>query len=269
MISLVHSLFIFVIFFFSLCNAKSTVYVYQDEGVSQEALTHTLSMFHHFLDKRYMIKTISAQQVRGGQWTKDAALFVMPGGADLPYTRKLDGRGNQKIRQYIQDGGSYLGICAGAYYASSYVEFDKGGPLEVLGKRELKFFPGKAVGPTLACYDYKSRKGSRASKITTSFPNVPTTVVYYNGGCHFVGTSSLHGIQVIASYSNKLPAILKMKCGKGTVLLSGVHFEYDPYKLDSSDPYLQAIRPLLIAANESRKLVVKQILKNLKLSILV
>ena len=27
---------------------------------------------------------------------------------------------------YVEDGGSYLGLCAGAYYACSYVEFDLG-----------------------------------------------------------------------------------------------------------------------------------------------
>ena len=27
---------------------------------------------------------------------------------------------------FVVEGGSYLGLCAGAYYASSYVEFDLG-----------------------------------------------------------------------------------------------------------------------------------------------
>lgn len=47
---------------------------------------------------------------------------------------------------YVQSGGSYLGLCAGAYYASSQVEFEPGSTLEVVGDRELDFFPGTARG---------------------------------------------------------------------------------------------------------------------------
>ena len=54
--------------------------------------------------------------------------------------------GNERIREYVSKGGKYLGICAGGYYASSYVEFEKSTTLEVLGDRELSFFPGKAIG---------------------------------------------------------------------------------------------------------------------------
>ena len=32
-------------------------------------------------------------------------IFVMPGGADLPYCKKLNGIGNEKIRKFIEDGG--------------------------------------------------------------------------------------------------------------------------------------------------------------------
>lgn len=34
---------------------------------------------------------------------------------------KLKVRGNQKIAEYVQSGGVYFGICAGAYYASRNV----------------------------------------------------------------------------------------------------------------------------------------------------
>lgn len=105
----------------------------------------------------------------------------MPGGADLPYCRALNGPGNQIIRGnnlptplqlftsvkfvqcllaglhlhcsgppkeqmnfagraaecfarsefasdagFVERGGSYLGLCAGAYYACSFVEFELG-----------------------------------------------------------------------------------------------------------------------------------------------
>lgn len=96
-------------------------------------------------------------------WQAECLALVMPGGADLPYCRRLNGRGNEIIRGmknhlqhsesihacgaatqkaemslvmqwhksmrvlsgsgYVEGGGAYIGLCAGAYYASSYVEF--------------------------------------------------------------------------------------------------------------------------------------------------
>lgn len=42
---------------------------------------------------------------------------VIPGGRDLPYCRDLNGYINDRIIRYVKEGGVYMGICAGAYYA--------------------------------------------------------------------------------------------------------------------------------------------------------
>ena len=65
------------------------------------------------------------------------------------------------IKDYVTGGGSYLGICAGAYYGASYIEFNKGGELEVIGARELEFFDGKAIGPAIAEYSTENKSGAR------------------------------------------------------------------------------------------------------------
>jgi len=36
------------------------------------------------------------------------------------------------IREYVEQGGMYLGLCAGGYYGAQKVEFEVGTPLEVL-----------------------------------------------------------------------------------------------------------------------------------------
>jgi glutamine amidotransferase-like uncharacterized protein len=48
--------------------------------------------------------------------------------------------------EFVSQGGGYLGLCAGAYYACARVEFEPGTRLEVVGDRELAFFPGIAQG---------------------------------------------------------------------------------------------------------------------------
>lgn len=50
------------------------------------------------------------------------------------------------LAEFVEAGGSYLGFCAGAYFAASRVEFEVGTSMEVTGERQLAFFPGVARG---------------------------------------------------------------------------------------------------------------------------
>ena len=77
-----------------------------------------------------------------GHWVSTAALLAIGGGFDTGYLRALQAEGIQLIRDYVEGGGRYLGICAGAYLACCDIEFDKGGDLEVCGPRNLMFYPG-------------------------------------------------------------------------------------------------------------------------------
>lgn len=111
-----------------------------------------LVMWHHFVS-RYQLCDISLvsnslwffDTFLPGAWCDEAALYVIGGGYDLGLIKALGPEGTNKIQQYVHQGGSYLGICSGAYFASSYIEFDKDGPLEVCGDRQLKFYPGKIM----------------------------------------------------------------------------------------------------------------------------
>ena len=87
----------------------------------------------------YRVQYLNPSQVICDSWEEKAAFFILPGGADIPYTKELNGRGNQKIKNYVANGGAFLGICAGSYYAGSFVDFAKNTALEVQGKRELAF----------------------------------------------------------------------------------------------------------------------------------
>ena len=100
-------------------------------------------------------------------WEDQAAALIIPGGRDMPYHERLQGIPNARIKSYVMNGGSYLGICAGAYYGASSIEFDIGHPLEVIAKRELHFFPGIARGPAYGygTFSYISECGARVAKL--------------------------------------------------------------------------------------------------------
>lgn len=156
-------------------------------------------------------------------WESKTDLVIMPGGRDIPYDRHLKGEANKRLRTFVENGGAYFGICAGGYYGSSEVVFEEGGELEVIEKRELAFFPGRAIGPVFGKgqFAYNSKQGACEPKLKWQGG---TTSTFFNGGCYFEGAEK-HA-DVIATYEGiNLPAIISCKVGKGRAILSGVHPE--------------------------------------------
>lgn len=156
-------------------------------------------------------------------WENSTDLIIIPGGRDVPYHESLRGEPNKRIRAFVENGGSYLGICAGGYYASKQVIFEEGGELEVIADRELAFFSGRAIGPAYGknLFRYDSQEGARIAKVKWEGEEIP---VYFNGGCYFEGVAS----EVIATYADiegNPAAIISCKVGKGLAVLSGVHPE--------------------------------------------
>jgi glutamine amidotransferase-like uncharacterized protein len=248
---------------------KSKIFVYLDDGVAPDTFVSTVDMLKKLFPKKLVI-SIDAYDVINGSWQEDAALFVIPGGADLFYAKKLNGKGNANIKSFVTNGGKFLGICAGAYYASSEVEFELGGSLEVIGTRELGFFPAKTIGPALSHFSYNSNEGVSAAIISFNFSimKMHTTQLvklYHHGGGFFENASVFSNVKVLASYiipdRDQLPAIILVEYGKGKVLLSGVHFEIDPSHLNTEDPYLENIIPELNISNNARENMIDYLFK--------
>ena len=175
-------------------------------------------------------------------WTASCALLVFPGGADMGYCRSLNGEGNRTIERYVRRGGAYLGFCAGGYYGSSRCEFEVGNRvLEVIGPRELGFFPGTCRGCAFKGFVYHSEAGAKAVELKVGKGAFKSGLVpesfrsYYNGGGVFVDASKFadQGVETLATYADPLDcvggdgpaAIVYRKVGDGGVLLTGTHPE--------------------------------------------
>lgn len=237
-------------------NSTGLIRVYADEGTARVdvliksillALTH---LAHKYPPLRNLkVKPIFANEVINKSWINETRLFVFPGGRDLPYCKKLDGRGVENIRTFVQqNGGSLLGLCAGAYFSSCFVDFERGTPLEVVGSRELCLFKGTAKGSVYP-YSYQNTQTARVVPINLIAHNSRNKVshVYFNGGCRFKpfrNLSDIHrqyggtsDIQVVATYADfpDQTAVLNFRSGAGRVLLSGVHPEMDPAFLPQAE----------------------------------
>jgi biotin--protein ligase len=163
------------------------VLVYDGPGTSALSLRHTLHSLRQLLPA-YSVQKIGLEGLLHEPWTGKAAALFIPGGRDLPYCRDLDGRGTQRIREYVMSGGRYIGLCAGGYFGSRHVEFELGTALEVKGNRELSFFPGIAKGCVYRGFSYDNELGARAATLTYQGADgqVDQSTMYYNGGCQFV-----------------------------------------------------------------------------------
>jgi len=187
----------------------------------------------HFDPK--IIQTASAEMINHHDWEETTNILIMPGGRATPYFEDLYLHGNQKIKNFVMKGGCYFGLCAGGYYGASRIIFEKDHRHEIITENALGLYKGIAEGPAYECgvFEYNSEAGAKVIEIMTH-DNI-VLPVYFNGGCWFEDIGANINIKILARYTNfhNKPAIISFSYGKGSVILSGVHFEYllqDGYK---------------------------------------
>lgn len=205
---------------------KNNVLIYADQGVSPRFLKLTVRALRD-AGLSHLRRVKQCNLTSDHAWEDETALLVVPGGRDTPYHNALSGEGNRRIRRFVESGGKYLGLCAGGYYGAARVEFELGHPLEVIGDRELAFFPGIARGPAYGNgqFTYNTETGARIAQLSWGDN---TGVSYFNGGCCFVDAESYPNVEVMARYRDiegEPVAVISCKVGEGIAILSGVHPE--------------------------------------------
>jgi len=230
------------------------ILIYNDEGTGARSLHQLVKSLKQHTTP-HPLKLIDRHYFTQPHWEENTLCLIIPGGRDIPYHEALKGHANDRIKQYVQSGGNYLGFCAGAYYGCATILFEKNSPLEIRANRELAFYPGSAIGPAYGNgYHYQDERAARIAPLKC---NAKTTASYYNGGCYFSDTQSHQSINVIATYAD-IPdcpaAIIECSVGNGKALLCGVHPEYSAKTIKvSQDPFLQKLLPELGAIEKERK----------------
>ncbi|EXJ80802.1 biotin apo-protein ligase [Capronia epimyces CBS 606.96] len=224
-------------------RANRNLMLSSGNGSTVESVRHCLYTLRKLLSPNYAVIPVTGDMLIKEPWTASCAALVFPGGADQGYCKTLNGEGNRRIRQFVERGGIYIGFCAGGYYGSRRCEFEVGNKLmEVVGDRELAFYPGIARGCAFPGFVYHSEKGARAAEVkvdktvlsTGTVPNVFKS--YYNGGGVFVDAPKYksQGVEVLASYTEPLSvdpgdgtaAVVYCKVGQGAAVLTGPHPEF-------------------------------------------
>lgn len=207
------------------------ILIYTGPGTSIASNRHTLLCLRAIFSPHYAVTTITDKQLLEEPWPSHTSMLVMPGGADLPFCERLNGRGTALIRQYVRNGGRYLGICAGAYFGAAFCEFEPNTPLEVIGPRQLAFYKGTARGTVFKGFNYNTDSGVRAALLSS--PTGDAFRAYYNGGCLFDDGDP--DAEILSQYMDpiecectrgKPAAVVYKRVGRGHVVLTGAHIEY-------------------------------------------
>lgn len=151
-------------------------------------------------------KALTAKNLR------EADCIVFPGGdGDLDQYDKNIFRHKSLIKKFIANGGKYLGICMGGYFAGEYC-------FDVLQDFSTKQFIKRKNSCT---------KNQGPCNLSIKWMDNKTYPVYFHDGAAFVPKTNFlpKQAQVFGQYKNKDIAVLTCPYGKGKVGVMGPHLE--------------------------------------------
>lgn len=205
------------------------IYIYQDYVHNNGGLFKTLQLQYG----KENVAFIDADDIKNNALTPRVDAFIMPGGASRYVSDKLNGCGNQAIKDYVSQGGKYIGICAGAYYACRRIEWRPGFDQKFMVDSELGFFPGSAKGPIHPLISSNEKK-HMAALTTLRLDNGQDIKSFYWAGPLFYSDEH-DDFEILARYID-LPdqpaAIVQGNYKKGYYFLSSPHIEIDSSQLD-------------------------------------
>ncbi|MDR2337634.1 MAG: hypothetical protein LBE20_03165 [Deltaproteobacteria bacterium] len=213
------------------------VIVYNGKGVSNMSMRWLHGRLKRFLVSVDVVSVDAEAIISGEALAKDTVAIVFPGGHSRFFQQHLGSAGNERIREFVRNGGRYFGICGGAYYAASEIEFT-GKELE-FPKRSgnLALFQGEAIGslPELTRGLYFTDEYDTANVVrigyllnTSKNTDVNSREVksYYHGGPKFL-PNGIQPFEILGKYADCLEdiAAVKVPYGLGCAVLVGIHPE--------------------------------------------
>lgn len=132
-------------------------------------------------------------------------LIVVPGGNFIDMAASLTPRATANVREAVQGGVSYLGICAGAFLAGNGGAYYNS--LDLAAGARFDFYGA-------------GQKGTRKAIVRVTGADGSAVEHYWEDGPQLSGWGT-----VIGRYPDGTPAIVQGTSGKGWVILAGVHPE--------------------------------------------
>jgi glutamine amidotransferase-like uncharacterized protein len=184
--------------------------VYNGSGEMNSSRIALLRMFEWM---GASVEEVNASQILG-DYLDDCDIIVFPGGSESSYMIDLQYiTGIEKIQNFVQNGGSYFGICGGSTFGAGAVNlFD--------GEMRLQSQPGETIHMT-TMYTNQLCTGPDLSDCSANF-----TTMYY--ASQYFAPDYGMSVNVVATYQpGGTAGMIAFEYGNGTVFLSSPHPEYE------------------------------------------
>jgi glutamine amidotransferase-like uncharacterized protein len=170
-------------------------------------------------------------------------VLIMPGGYASAYNYWISETGKSNIRNFVYDGGGYLGICAGSYFAADKITwygttYDGDFMTNAYGQTtgyDLDLFPGTGIGPqddianyNLGYYSMATFQFNSSNDVLSGYKSTPyrEDLLYYGGPYFSIDSGTT--VQTLATYqSNGQPGVVAFNYNSGKVVLFGPHPEIE------------------------------------------
>jgi predicted deacylase len=177
-----------------------------------------------------IVTRICGEDIRGGALGQFNALAV-PGGSGGKEAAAIGEEGRARVRRFVEDGGGYIGICAGAYLATSGFSWG----LKILDAKTAspKWMRGTGLVKLELTPRGREILGDKSGEFDCKYANGPILVPAL--------IESLPDYEPLAFFRTELakndtpagimvnsPAIVAGRCGKGRVIVISPHPEQQP-----------------------------------------
>ncbi len=210
---------------------KGTVALYDGKGVWDTGREH-LKMF--LKEKGFSYDIITAEEILSGKLSfHRPSLLIMPGGESWEYLKALGKKGAEEILNFVNQGGSYIGICAGAFYATSQRLGGYATGAYGIGLLEGTAYDGTAL-KTPPFIEGMMDINFVSDLMTQGLAKVFRIVMFGGPSFRYSQQEELKkGIRVMAQFPDiNEPAMIRFNYGEGKVFLSGPHIEIEEDRTD-------------------------------------
>ncbi len=203
---------------------KTWVALYDAEGTGGKGA----SAVDRILSEAGMrVRRVGPEEIAAGALA-DFDLTIFPGGSGSKEAAAIGEHGRRQVKAFVEGGGGYLGICAGAYLCTS--GFDWG--LKILDARTVspKWQRGRGMVQIELTAEGQQILGDRPGLLEVRYANGPII--------RPAGVEALPDYQVLALFRTELaehgspagamtssPAIAAGRCGEGRVVFVSPHPE--------------------------------------------
>lgn len=189
------------------------VLVFNEPGICPDSIDGLKRDLHLFLSPNYEIGDVDQAQLRFGKWVHTCALLVLPHYSDIEAYTCLgqDLEATKQICDFVHNGGSFLGIGLGAFFASAKANWDG----RTIWQEPLALWPGTSAGP------WSSSGDCYAHEFFLDIDGSPCHchLVLKEGG-QFEGFEGEQGTYVLARYNdNESVAAIHYVCVQRNVVL--------------------------------------------------